>query len=247
MSLSERDRILAKIRYGKKDSKYAKENLNYGFFHDNTRQQDRTPENSEYGKETLISEFEESCNQLPVKVLKAENIEQVHECLSSILKEKGIRKAGLWDSGLILSMEIEALLKHLGIRNVWKSGNGHSRREQMKEYSQEMGQAEVGITGADYGLADTGTLVLRSVSGQDRGSSLLPPVHITLLERSRILPGSDELISILAEDTKHEGSMKSCITLITGPSKTADIELTLVRGVHGPGELFVILLDFQLH
>ena len=245
MSLSERDRILAKIRSRKKGSKYAKENRNHGFTHNTTGQQDQTPENSEYENETLISEFEESCNKLPVKVLRAENIEQVHECLSSILKEKGIKEAGLWDSGLILSMEIESFLKHLGIRNVWKSGKGPSKREQMKEYSKEIGQAEVGITGADYGLADTGTLVLRSGSGQDRGSSLLPPVHITLLERSRILPGSDELISILAEDTKHEGGIKSCITLITGPSKTADIELTLVRGVHGPGELFVILLDFQ--
>ena len=245
MSLSERDRILAKIRSRKKGSKYAKENRNHGFTHNTTGQQDQTPKNSEYENETLISEFEESCNKLPVKVLRAENIEQVHECLSSILKEKGIKEAGLWDSGLILSMEIESFLKHLGIRNVWKSGKGPSKREQMKEYSKEIGQAEVGITGADYGLADTGTLVLRSGSGQDRGSSLLPPVHITLLERSRILPGSDELISILAEDTKHEGGIKSCITLITGPSKTADIELTLVRGVHGPGELFVILLDFQ--
>jgi L-lactate dehydrogenase complex protein LldG len=246
MILAERDRILAKIRYGKKGSKYAKENLNHGFSHDTNRKQDHTLENLKYGNETLISEFEESCNQLPVKVLRTESIEKVHECLSSILKDKGIRKAGLWDSGLILSMEIEALLKNLGIRNVWKLGKGSCRQEQMKEYSKEMGQSEVGITGADYGLADTGTLVLRSVPGQDRGSSLLPPVHITLLDRSKILPGSDELLFILAEDTKHAGSMKSCITLITGPSKTADIELTLVRGVHGPGELFVILLDFTL-
>jgi len=244
MSFSERERILAKISHGKKGSKCAKENIKHDFFPNTTRQQEHISENSVYGNETLISQFEESCNQLPVKVFRVESVEQVHQRLSSILRDKGIMKAVLWDSGLILSMEIEALLKKLGVRNVWKSEKGPSRPEQMKEYSKKMGQAEVGITGADYALADTGTLVLRSVSGQDRGSSLLPPLHITLLESSRILPGSDELLSIIAEDTKHEGFMKSCITLITGPSKTADIELTLVRGVHGPGELFVILLDF---
>jgi L-lactate dehydrogenase complex protein LldG len=243
MSLSERDRIFEKIRSGIKNSRGFKKNLKHGFSTDTAGGQKRTSENPEYGNKTLISEFEESCRELPVNVLVAKNIEQVHECLSSILKERGIKEAGLWDSGLILSMKIEDLLKHLGIKNVWKSAKGPPG-QQMKAYSKEMGKAEVGITGADYGLADTGTLVLRSVSGQDRGSSLLPPIHITLLERSRILPGTDELMSILTKDIKNEGRMKSCITLITGPSKTADIELTLVRGVHGPGELFVILLDF---
>jgi L-lactate dehydrogenase complex protein LldG len=97
--------------------------------------------------------------------------------------------------------------------------------------------AEVGITSADYALADTGTLVVRS-SSEARLPSLLPPVHIAVVPTGRLLSSLDELLTVLPTPADDTASM----VLITGPSRTADIEQILVRGVHGPGELHVVLL-----
>jgi L-lactate dehydrogenase complex protein LldG len=99
-------------------------------------------------------------------------------------------------------------------------------------------EAVVGITSAEYGLADTGTLVVFSDSEEARLMSLLPPVHVAILERSRLLTGLDELLTLVPAPAQSTSSM----ILITGPSRTADIEQILVRGVHGPGELHVVFV-----
>ncbi len=97
----------------------------------------------------------------------------------------------------------------------------------------------VGITSADYALADTGTLVMLAGPDQARMVSLLPPVHIAILPASRLLTSLDELLSIVPDPAQ----VTSAMVLITGPSRTADIEQILVRGVHGPGEIYVIILE----
>jgi len=102
---------------------------------------------------------------------------------------------------------------------------------------EELVKAEVGVTGADFGLADTGTLVMLAKS-DPRLLSLLPPVHIAVLPVNRLLSGLDELLTVLPQPAAQTASM----VLITGPSRTADIEQILVRGVHGPGELHVVLI-----
>jgi L-lactate dehydrogenase complex protein LldG len=96
----------------------------------------------------------------------------------------------------------------------------------------------VGITSADYALADTGTLVMLSSASEARMISLLPPVHIAVVPRARILSGLHELLFLLPLPAEQTSSM----VLITGPSRTADIEQILVRGVHGPGEIHVVVL-----
>ena len=96
----------------------------------------------------------------------------------------------------------------------------------------------VGITSADYALADTGTLVLLSSREEARMISLLPPAHIAVVPAGRILTGLDELFTVLPHPARSTSSMVT----ITGPSRTGDIEMTLVRGVHGPGELTVIVV-----
>ncbi len=98
--------------------------------------------------------------------------------------------------------------------------------------------AGVGITSAAYALADTGSLVMLSSAEQARLISLLPPVHVAIIESSRILTGLDELLSL----TPLPADLSSSMVFITGPSRTADIEQILIRGVHGPGEIHVIIV-----
>lgn len=96
--------------------------------------------------------------------------------------------------------------------------------------------ADVGVTRAWRGLAETGTVVLRSEDGRVAG--LLPPVHLVLLAASDLRPGLTELYADAAAGT----GPPAALVQITGPSRTADIELTLVTGVHGPGEVHVVVI-----
>jgi len=98
--------------------------------------------------------------------------------------------------------------------------------------------ADVGITCADYALADTGTLVMLSSKEEARMISLLPPAHIAIVQKSRILSGLDELLTRVPRPA----DLTSSMVLITGPSRTGDIEQILVRGVHGPGEIHVVVV-----
>jgi L-lactate dehydrogenase complex protein LldG len=92
-----------------------------------------------------------------------------------------------------------------------------------------------GVSEASYGLADTGSVVLLS-SVEPRTTSLLPAVHVAVLREDRILPGLRELFEALAPE------LPSSVAIVTGPSRSADIEQILAVGVHGPGEVHVALL-----
>jgi L-lactate utilization protein LutC len=98
-------------------------------------------------------------------------------------------------------------------------------------------KVDVGITYAQAGIAETGTLVLDSSVERNRLVSLVPPVHIAILDASRIYATLGETLAML----QGGGELSPAITFITGPSRTADIELTLTIGVHGPQELHVIV------
>ena len=96
---------------------------------------------------------------------------------------------------------------------------------------------EVGITNAQAGIAETGTLVLDSSCERNRLVSVVPPVHIAILRASRIYATLADVLAMLQSGKE----LSPAITFITGPSRTADIELTLTIGVHGPQELYVII------
>lgn len=97
-------------------------------------------------------------------------------------------------------------------------------------------RADVGLTTAEYAFADTGSLVVQA-SAEPRLFSLLPPLHVALIRAERILTGLDELLTVMPQPA----DVSSSTVFITGPSRTADIEQILVRGVHGPGELHVVI------
>ncbi len=127
------------------------------------------------------------------------------------------------------------LLAECGILSLPSVQSGFISRDRLRE---ACASAAFGITSADYALADTGSLVLLASPAEARLVSLLPPAHIAVVARAKILTGLDELFSILPRPAEASSSM----VLITGPSRTADIEQILVRGVHGPGEIHVILV-----
>ncbi len=97
--------------------------------------------------------------------------------------------------------------------------------------------AEVGVTGVDAAIAETGTLALVSSADHPRTASLLPPVHLAIVRTADLVPTLRTCFARLRDRIPSA----SAINFITGPSRTADIELQLTLGVHGPGELLVVL------
>jgi L-lactate utilization protein LutC len=125
-------------------------------------------------------------------------------------------------------------LAETGISRLPGVTSGILDREQLRALCATV---DIGITSADYALADTGTLVMLAGPQEARLISLLPPAHIAVVPRDRILTGLDELFTILPTPA----AVTSSMVLITGPSRTADIEQILVRGVHGPGQITVVI------
>ncbi len=153
-------------------------------------------------------------------------------------------KKVLVGKGLPHSLGITGALRAAGLET-WDETNAQ-RDEQTKA---TLFAADVGVTGVDWLIAETGTLVVTTRDGQARSPSLLPPTHVAVATRAQILPDLFDLFERLeflpTEETNRgegRGVLPACITLITGPSKTGDIELRLVTGVHGPGEVHVVLV-----
>lgn len=100
-------------------------------------------------------------------------------------------------------------------------------------------EVDVAITGARAGLAESGSLVLWPDAQEPRLMSLVPPVHVAILDAARLY---ENFADMLASEAWNAG-MPTNALLVSGPSKTADIEQTLAYGIHGPSQLIVLLVD----
>jgi len=116
-----------------------------------------------------------------------------------------------------------------------------SRADQRRD----MLAADIGITSCTWALAETGTLVVAHEFGNERVASLVPPVYLAIVSKEQIVADLFDAFDRLGErfQRRADGSWPSNVTLITGPSKTGDIESKLVVGVHGPGKWHVIVVD----
>lgn len=114
-----------------------------------------------------------------------------------------------------------------------------------KKLRQDFINADIGISGANVAIADSGTLVIVENEGNGRLVTTLPPVHIAILGIEKIVPSLEDATAILQALPRSGTGQKitSYVSYITGPSRTADIELTMATGVHGPNEVHIVLLD----
>ncbi len=106
-------------------------------------------------------------------------------------------------------------------------------------------EADLGVSGANMALAETGSLVIVTNEGNGRLVSTLPPVHLAFVGYEKIIPGLPDSALVLQLLSRSSGGnkMTAYVSYITGPSRTMDIEKILVRGVHGPEEVHIVLVD----
>jgi L-lactate dehydrogenase complex protein LldG len=146
-----------------------------------------------------------------------------------------------WD-GEALGTDLTPGLRANGLEVVTCDGRSEEARA---GYRSAASEAQIGVTGADLALAETGTLILISGRGRPRSTSLLPPCHVAIFGRTALVESLEQVGVILEAlhadpETTMSGAM---INFITGPSRTADIELTLTRGVHGPKEVHAVFVE----
>lgn len=135
---------------------------------------------------------------------------------------------------------VDDALRGLGLTITSIIQNDATPRRALREVIR---RADIGITGADYALAETGSIIVMPRRGLSRLVSLVPPVHIALVRPEEVLESLDDLFLLRRlEYHQRGGEMGSYLNFITGPSRTADIEMTIVEGVHGPKEVHMVLL-----
>jgi len=167
-------------------------------------------------KINLVGRFTEELLALSGQVVICKEADLPGKVIA-LLREKRIDRVQTWEQ--IPGLD-EAVLTKAGI------SVQHEADESLK----------AGITGALAGIAETGTLVIPGGEGQPLTASLLPEIHIAVLRASDILPSMEAVMSAL------EIARSPAVALVSGPSRTADIEMTLTIAVHGPGELVVFVV-----
>ena len=152
--------------------------------------------------------------------------------LKNIVREHDVTLAVQWEHSLLQEAGIEKILGEMGVKVAIPS-----REEEWKEVS---ARAQLGITAADAIIMESGTLVLRASKEQGRSTSLLPPVHLAIVRADQRLRSLGSLPGLCRSWAAQPQGLPSAVALVTGHSRTADIELTLVSGVHGPRVVHVV-------
>lgn len=168
---------------------------------------------------------------------------EVPGVVARIAGERGMRKVVAWP-GDTLGLDVVAPLAAQGLdaATLPASDVTPPERERLRAL---VAAADLGVTAADVAIAETGTLVVVSGAGRPRSASLLPACHVAVFDRAALVESLLQMGLVL--EAWHEGAEPSwrgaAINFITGPSRTADIELTLTRGVHGPKEVHAIFVE----
>ena len=190
-----------------------------------------------------LAKFKEEFERVSGIFYRVARIDDVPSLIGRIAAERSARRVMTW-AGPVLSDGLAARLRAEGLEVTEQALEGAEEAERSR-FRQVAAEVEIGVTGADLAVAETGSLVVISGRGKARSVSLLPPYHVAIFGREALVESLEQVGVIL--ESLHRDPDRSMsgasITFITGPSRTADIELTLTRGVHGPKEVHAVFIE----
>lgn len=165
-------------------------------------------------------EFAEQFNKLDGKFIYCINLQEFAFQLSSLVKKQNWNKVFCLEDKLIeiVSPQIEERLT-----------------------KESLADCDVAITGCEFLIARTGSIVMTSAQASGRTTSVYAPVHICVAYTQQLVYDIKDALQLVKN--KYGSSLPSLITFATGPSRTADIEKTLVKGVHGPKDVYLFLVE----
>ena len=190
--------------------------------------------------EDLAIQFLSEVQKLEGHVYQVEDSEAALDQVAEILTDVGAKQALTWELDAIGLPGLAGVLKEQGIERLDMMVLQHAERQAQLQALEE---AEIGISAVDVAIAESGTLVMLHGPNRPRLASLLAPTHLAIVRLSQIVRGLGEALTRLHQGYPNLFADTSNLTFITGPSRTADIEMTLTLGIHGPKALHVIVIN----
>lgn len=186
-----------------------------------------------------VGRFVEELERVGARPQRLQTRDQVAQAVRGLAAQFEARRAISNAAGVLDELGVVEALRQAGVEVVspqeLSSLDATARRDRLFA-------ADLGVAAPDWAIAETGTLVYVAGPEQTRSATLLPPVHLAVVDRARILPDLFDLTAKLTERAAG-GVLPRNVALVTGPSKTGDIELRLTTGVHGPGEVHVVIWE----
>ncbi|WP_017729482.1 LutC/YkgG family protein [Halalkalibacterium ligniniphilum] len=195
---------------------------------------------SELTKDELVDLLKIQCTRIHTQVEEA-TADRLNFVLEAVIEQLGARSIVSWEDPRfeeygISSYFANAVSKGKDV-HIWDPNIGD-------ENTMITEKADVGISFSDMTLAESGTVVLFSNKGKGRSVSLLPTYYVAIIPKSTIVPRMTQATTFIHEMQQERGFIPSCINFISGPSNSADIEMNLVVGVHGPiRAVYIIVTD----
>ena len=168
----------------------------------------------------LVAEFSTQAQALQTSVARVATVQDVPATVATYLREQGLPLHGVaWDTLAAYP---------------WAAAG------MTLEYRPPRDEDKLGITGCFCALAETGSLVLASSPATPASTHLLPETHIAVVPASRIVPALEDAYALLRTEL---GELPRALSTVSGPSRTGDIEQTIVLGAHGPYRVHVVIVD----
>lgn len=194
-----------------------------------TVQDDESPD-------ALLERFTRELTALKGDVFTVEGDDAARAKVLELLAQHETKSIIAWDFAYIPVEGLEVAIRAAGIDIVQPDTHDEMRMEILSASA----EAQVGLTGADAAAATTGTLIFTTAPGKGRVPTVLAPVHIAVITLDQLLPRLESWIAVQrAQGLPLTNSANFCF--VSGPSRTGDIEMQLILGVHGPGKVQVIV------
>ncbi len=218
---------------------------------------DRIKNRTETERQQLLDRLAEMAEPLNLNVIVLKDPPSVTAAIADLIREKdpewGDQKSIVtWKHPLIESLNLPDALGDQNVPvyitelkdNEAEETLGEKERARLRKYVID---SYIGVTSADFCMAETATLVMRTRPGQARSVSLVPSIHIAVIHLNQIIADLKELYALIKSDAEAPGEgLTNCMTFISGPSKTADVEATMVHGAHGPREVYIYVINDNL-
>jgi L-lactate dehydrogenase complex protein LldG len=194
-----------------------------------------------FSQDELLEELKLQCPRIHTDLVET-TVNQLAATLKQVVANYGGGPVVTWDDPRFAEFGLSPLLKEEWPNNevevhIWNPAAGHKNIEFAEK-------ANVGITFSDITLAESGTVVLFSGNNKGRTVSFLPQTYVAIIPKSTIVPRMTQAAAYIHEQIEKGTQIPSCINFITGPSNSADIEMNLVVGVHGPMKAtYIVVTD----
>ncbi|MBP1941436.1 L-lactate dehydrogenase complex protein LldG [Bacillus luteolus] len=192
-----------------------------------------------YTKDQLVDVLKLQCTNIHTQVEQVTS-QSLNAALENIISQWRAKSIVHWDDPRFEEFRVTEFLDRVSTNGI----DVHRWDPSFNEDNIVIAErADIGITFADMTLAESGTVVLFSDKGKGRAVSLLPTYYIAIIPKSSIVARMTQATTYIHRIQEEEGKLPSCINFISGPSNSADIEMNLVVGVHGPIKAYYVIVD----